>query len=92
MKIVEKYLEELTKAHKAYYAQNYPSLDAPTFSATYGKKYIKVIIFSGQKSVHCFLDFDGNIYKAASYKIPAKGIRGNVNNKTYPLMCGDYYR
>ena len=91
MDFVDNYLEKLTLAHKADYAKNYPSLKPPTFTAKYGKKYIKILVYSGQTCVHCFLDFDGKIYKAASFKVPAKGIRGNVNNNKVPIFCGDYY-
>ena len=92
MDFVDKYLKELTEAHIKQYDEMFPNLEYPKFTATYGKKYIKVIRTRGQELVHCFLDFDGNIYKAASWKTPAKGIRGNVNNETYPLMGGEYYK
>lgn len=52
-----------------------------------GKKFIKLIRREKWKdngqltggSVFAFIDPDGNIYKSASSKAPAKGIRGNVN-------------
>lgn len=45
--------------------------------ATFGGKYAKLIIKSGgQESVYMFIDRNnGAIYKAASYKAPAHGIR-----------------
>lgn len=45
-----------------------------------GNKYLKVIMNTGnQLSVHCFVDMiTGDLYKAASWKAPAKGIRGNL--------------
>lgn len=34
----------------------------------------------GQSSVYCFVDFEGNIYKAATWSRPAKHVRGHVDN------------
>lgn len=31
-------------------------------------------------SVYCFVDFEGNILKAATWSTPAKGLRGHVDN------------
>lgn len=62
------------------------------FSVTYqtGKKYFKVfreeiphtphVDHHNHKTIVCFIDCEGNIYKPANYKTPAKGIRGNVNS------------
>lgn len=56
------------------------------FSAEPGRKYIKIIqSFAGSRSVYAFIDFDGNIYKAASWKAPAKHIRGSVFDKNYSI-------
>ena len=43
-----------------------------------GKKYHKVIFVDGggSRSVHCFVDkMTGDVYKSASWKAPAKGVR-----------------
>ena len=42
-----------------------------------GKKYYKVImVANGSRSVHCFIDKKtGEVYKSASWKSPAKGVR-----------------
>jgi len=43
-----------------------------------GTKYHKVIMVteSGSRSVHCFIDKKtGEVYKSASFKAPAKGVR-----------------
>jgi hypothetical protein len=47
-----------------------------------GIKYTRVVQASAgnadSRSVYCFLDKDGNIYKAASWKAPAKGVRSTL--------------
>jgi len=54
-----------------------------------GKKYFKIYLnMWGSKSVYAFIDFEGNIYKAASCSAPAKHIRGTLNN---PLACCNKY-
>ena len=43
-----------------------------------GKKYHKIVFIDGggQRSVHCFVDRKtGEVYKSASWKSPAKGVR-----------------
>jgi hypothetical protein len=42
-----------------------------------GQKFFRVVC---QGSSHCFVDSQGNIYKCASYKAPAKGIRATVDD------------
>ena len=42
-----------------------------------GRKYIKVI---ADGSAWCFIDADGDIFKASSWSAPAKHARGNVFN------------
>lgn len=37
-------------------------------------------LMSGSISVYCFVDFEGNIYKAATWSRPAKHVRGHVDN------------
>lgn len=53
-----------------------------TFSYDIGKKYIKIIKTAGtSKTVYCFVEIaTGNILKAASWKVPTKSIRGNIEN------------
>jgi hypothetical protein len=47
------------------------------FYSETGRKYHKVIMnANGQRSVHCFIDKKtGEVYKSASWKSPAKGVR-----------------
>lgn len=64
-----------------------------------GRKYHKVIMnANGQRSVHCFIDKKtGEVYKAASFKSPAKGIRYDlriINEREWlfknATWCGQY--
>lgn len=41
----------------------------------------------GQSSVYCFVDMNGNIYKAATWNSPAKHIRGHVDNLNTRDLC-----
>jgi hypothetical protein len=44
-----------------------------------GPKYTRIVrSHTSSISVFCFIDHDGNIYKAASWKAPAKGIRATL--------------
>ena len=47
------------------------------FTFETGKKYHKIIMnANGSRSVHCFIDKNtGEVYKSASWKAPAKGVR-----------------
>lgn len=49
-----------------------------TYTVDELRKYFKIV---GHGSVVAFVDkVTGDIYKPASWKVPAKGIRGNVNS------------
>jgi len=53
-------------------------------TAEHGRKYIKVVDEShGSRSAYCFIDQNGNIYKPASWKAPAKHVRGSVFDPDY---------
>jgi hypothetical protein len=56
-------------------------------TADLGKKYIKIVErhpnHGNSAYVHSFIDYQGNIYKAASWRAPAKHIRGTVWDKDY---------
>lgn len=51
-----------------------------TVSFEPGSKYLRVVTTSwGSRSAHTFIDVDGNIWKSASWKSPAKNFtRGNI--------------
>lgn len=51
---------------------------------TSGKKYIRVYhesVKGHSRSVYCFVDANGNVYKSAGWKSPAKGVRYNVSTE-----------
>jgi hypothetical protein len=61
-----------------------------------GKKYHKVIMIDGgnSRSVHCFVDKNtGEVYKSASWKAPAKGVRYDLRliaDREYLLENADW--
>jgi hypothetical protein len=61
-----------------------------------GKKYHKVIMIdsSGARSVHCFVDKKtGEVYKSASWKQPAKGVRYDlrlIRDREYLFQHADW--
>ena len=61
-----------------------------------GKKYHKVIFVDGggSRSVHCFIDKQtGQMYKSASWKAPAKGVRYDlrvITDREYVLENCDW--
>lgn len=84
-----KFTEQINKETKAHSEKRYPDTlkyaddDSEYFGPVKiqrGQKNIKII--TGGKnttSVYCFVEIaTGNILKAASYKAPAKGDRGNI--------------
>ena len=55
-----------------------------------GRKYHKIIMETeaGSRSVHAFVDKKtGDVYKAASFKAPAKGVRFNLLSITSREKC-----
>jgi hypothetical protein len=62
------------------------------FHYTVGKKYIRIVEdwLGGQQSSFCFVDFQGNLYKAESWAKPALGIRGHIDRPI--LTLGGFYR
>jgi hypothetical protein len=75
-----KYCYELIDALKANHAMRFNNVSVD-FEIESGKKYHKIVMISSgnARSVHAFVDKNtGDLYKAASWKAPAKGVRFNL--------------
>lgn len=69
---------ELCKILKSNYYSRGSKLDYD-FLIDEGRKYYKIVMVSNQRSVHAFVDkVTGDLYKAATWAAPAKGIRFNL--------------
>ena len=63
---------------KANYYMNGSTLDYD-YIIEPGRKYLKIVQVNNQRSVHAFVDAEnGDLYKAHSWKAPAKGVRFNL--------------
>ena len=78
---VTKYSLMLCDALQQNYQSRYPNGKNYSYALISGRKYHKLMqcINGETESVHCFIDKKtGEVYKAASYKAPAKGVRFNL--------------
>lgn len=77
---VDDFVKMVQRHIKQYYRERYPNLTPPTIMSKVGRKYTKIIIEDNQKSVYCFIETaTGNIFKAASWSNPAKGVRATLD-------------
>lgn len=83
---VEKWIDEYVRP--IYLGGNH------VFSVDQGRKYFRVWsqyapdefhTTGGQRSCWGFIDFEGNVLKAASWKKPAAHVRGNIFSETAGL-------
>ena len=77
---IEEYVAEVQRLVDAE-----KSIFPETVSVEYLKRYARIVTSRGtlSRSVHSFVDLEtGDILKAASWKAPAKGVRGNVSDLT----------
>ena len=67
---ISKFAEEMTKRRD----------NGECYGISIGRKYIKVGELRGKKlsCAEAFIDFEGNIFKAASWNKPADHVRGNL--------------
>ena len=78
MNNIKQLADQLCTILKDNYYKNGSTLDY-NFAIQETRKYYKVIMVNNQRSVHAFVDKNnGDLYKAASWKAPAKGVRYNL--------------
>ncbi len=76
--------------------KKYPTSKCIHYKYTYslGQRFIKIIqcdhTGTRQQSVFCFVDYEGNLYKASGWKAPAKDVRGHIDNPILDL--GGFYK
>lgn len=89
---LQEVIDTLNERLAEYYQTHYPNLckDGPCqqLEVEPGRKFFKLVTVdrpmsdsfksSPSRSVYCFIDMVGNIYKAATWKAPAKHIRGSI--------------
>ena len=72
---------ELCDVLKANYAKRGSGAMEYNYVIEPGRKFFKIIQVNNQRSVHAFVDKKtGDLYKAASWRAPAKGVRYNLIN------------
>lgn len=79
---IEVFIRGLQAVSDLHFATRFPTLKTDTYKCDFkGKKYQRIYRQGeNQRMVECFVDNDGNVYKAESWKKPAKGVRGNINS------------
>ena len=81
------YTPEDLQAYVDHIVKDYNGTGTSEFVITFeeGQKYTRVVATSyGSRSSHSFLDAQGNIWKCASWKAPAKNFtRGNIITRDF---------
>ena len=91
---VHKYTLMLCDALEQDFKTHHPNSEPYKFYIESGRKYHKLIMETngGSRSVHAFVDKNtGEVYKPASYKAPAKGVRYLITQLAdNPHICDPY--
>lgn len=90
---VEKFVASVQAMLDAHYAKTYTNVQSPIISVDWGKRYARIVKTDRDgpsRSVYCFIDSNGDILKSASWKAPAKGVRGSVLSEN-PLSAVTAY-
>lgn len=86
--------EKRTKEYKASFKIAYGRGYSPIMMAKEGRKHIKIIDTEKgkEKSTYAFIDKKtGDILKPASWRVPAKGARGNIFAEDGGLNCVELF-
>jgi len=79
MRFFKEFMNFLTKKIKDYYKKNYENIKWKDFEIKRGRRWYKIIL---DNSVYCFVEArSGDIYKAAGWAKPAKGVRASIFDK-----------
>ena len=79
------YVDRLDAAYHGYMTKNFPTLDIPRCEVKKGRRFAKIVRGG---SVYAFVEIEtGDIYMAASYKTPAKHIRGSLYDQSGGMDC-----
>lgn len=93
---IESFRAAIDEANRIHFAELEAKIPGYYGGVTvgYGKKFAKFIIeTSGCKAVLFFVEIEtGNIYKAANWAAPAKGVRGNIATAKPQAGTGWTYR
>ena len=91
---VRKYTWMLCECLTDDFTRRHPNSDPYKFYIESGRKYHKIVMEteSQSRSVHAFVDKKtGEVYKPASYKAPAKGVRYLITQLAdNPHICDAY--
>lgn len=91
---IQAFVDDAQAIVDTYRQENFPRLDPVVLSVEMGRKFAKIVRSCRSlktnelydRSVYCFLDVtNGDVLKAASWKAPAKGARGNIFDETKGL-------
>lgn len=86
---IDRFCVTLEKFTKVHFKKHFPNLNPPNFYPELGNKYTRIVkedrrpdydpTERGSRSVTCFVrNADGAILRAASWKAPAKHVRGSI--------------
>ena len=88
-RIIDEYVERQITANPEKDPKNVRAAYGKTLDYSSGRRYHRVLVrglYEREGSAFCFVDKKtGDVLKAASWKAPAKGARGNIYNDDFGL-------